>query len=83
MRPLGYNQCLHNNQQVAGRHNQRETMVVWSHKTWKPVSRAIVRDDSCACGVLAHYELLFKTQGIKLNGQLRSGTDGAEGLKEL
>jgi glycerol kinase len=83
VRPLGHNQCLHNNQQVAGCRNQRETMVVWSHKTWKPLSRAIVWDDSRTRGVLAHYELLFKTQGIKLNGQLRSGTDGAEGLKEL
>jgi hypothetical protein len=33
--------------------------------------------------VVAHYELLLKKQGIKANGQLRNGTDGADGLNEL
>jgi glycerol kinase len=56
---------------------------VWSRKTGKPLSRAIVWDDSRTRGVVAHYEHLLKTQGIEVNGQLRSGTDGAEGLKEL
>jgi glycerol kinase len=57
--------------------------VVWSRKTGKPLSRAIVWDDSRTRGVVAHYEHLLKTQGIKVNGQLRSGTDAAESLKEL
>jgi glycerol kinase len=63
--------------------NQRETTVVWSHKTGKPLSRAIVWDDYRTRGVVAHYEHLLKTQGIEVNSQLRRGTDGAEGLKEL
>jgi glycerol kinase len=57
--------------------------VVWSRKTGKPLSRAIVWDDSRTRGVVSHYEHLLKTQGINVNGQLRSGADGAESLKEL
>ena len=57
--------------------------MVWSRETGKPLSRAIVWDDSRTRGVVAHYEHLLKTQGIKVNGQLRSGADGAESLKEL
>ena len=63
--------------------DQRETTVVWGRKTGKPLSRAIVWGDSRTRGVVAHYEHLLKTQGIKVNGQLHSGPDGAEGLKEL
>ncbi|KAI0279962.1 glycerol kinase [Russula aff. rugulosa BPL654] len=68
---------------VIGVTNQRETTVVWSRKTGKPLSRAIVWDDSRTRGVVAHYEHLLNAQGIMVNGQLRSGADGAEGLKEL
>lgn len=68
---------------TVGVTNQRETTVVWSRKTGKPLSRAIVWDDSRTRGVVAHYEHLLKTQGIKVNGQLRSGADGVESLKEL
>ena len=57
--------------------------MVWSRKTGKPLSRAIVWDDSRTRGVVAHYTHLLKTQGIKVNGQVRSGADGAQGLKEL
>ena len=57
--------------------------MVWSRKTGKPLSRAIVWDDSRTRGVVAHYEHLLKTQGVKVNGQLRSGADGTESLKEL
>ncbi|KAI0267606.1 hypothetical protein BGY98DRAFT_1091621 [Russula aff. rugulosa BPL654] len=60
---------------VIGVTNQRETTVVWSRKTGKPLSRAIVWDDSRTRGVVAHYEHLLKTQGIM---QLWS-----IGLKEL
>ena len=56
---------------------------MWSRKTGKPISRAIVWDDSRARGVVAHYEHLLKTQGINVNGRVRSGVDGAQGLKEL
>ena len=51
--------------------------------TGKPLSHAIVWDDSRTRGVVAHYEHLLKTQGIKDNDQLRSGADGTESLKEL
>jgi glycerol kinase len=56
--------------------------VVWSRKTGKPLSRAIVWDDSRTRGVVAHYAHLLKTQGLGDNGQVRSGVDGAEALKE-
>jgi glycerol kinase len=56
---------------------------VWSRKTGKPLSRAIVWDDSRTRGVVAHYAQVLKAQGIEVNGQVRSGADGAQGLKEL
>ena len=56
---------------------------MWSRKTGKPLSRAIVWDDSRTRGVVAHYMHVLKTQGIEVNGQVRSGADGAQGLKEL
>lgn len=40
-------------------------------------------DDSRTRGVIARYEHLLKTQGINVNGQVQSGTDGAQGLREL
>ena len=70
-------------QRRIGVTNQRETTVVWSRETGKPLSRAIVWDDSRTRGVVAHYTHLLKTQGIKVNGQVLSGSDGAEGLKQL
>ena len=63
--------------------NQRETTVVWSRTTGKPLSRAIVWDDTRTRGVVAHYTHLLKVQGIDVNGQVRYGTDGALALKEL
>ena len=56
---------------------------MWSRKAGKPLSRAIVWDDSRTRGVVAHYEHLLKTQRLNVNGQVRSGEDGAYGLKEL
>ena len=56
---------------------------MWSRKTGKPLSRAIVWDDSRTRGVVAHYEHLLKTQGLNVNGQVRRGEDGTQGLKEL
>ncbi|KAF8493250.1 glycerol kinase [Russula emetica] len=50
---------------VIGVTNQREITVVWSRKTGKPLSRAIVWDDSRTRGVVALSEHLLKTQGIK------------------
>lgn len=47
------------------------------------MSRAIVWDDSRTRGVVAHYTHLLKTQGIEVNGRVRSGADGGQALKEL
>ena len=63
--------------------NQRETTVVWSRTTGKPLSRAIVWDDSRTRDIVAHYSHLLKTQGIEVGGRVRSGADGAQALKEL
>jgi glycerol kinase len=57
--------------------------VVWSRKTGKPLSRAIVWDDSRTREVVAHYAHVLKTEGIEVNGRVRKGTDGAQALKEL
>jgi glycerol kinase len=69
--------------QWKGVTNQRETTVVWSRKTGKPLSRAIVWDDSRTRGVVAHYTHVLKTQGIEVNGKVHSGKDGVQTLKEL
>ncbi|KAH9975715.1 hypothetical protein BGW80DRAFT_1250625 [Lactifluus volemus] len=43
----------------------------------------IVWEDSRTCGVVAHYAHVLKTQGIEVDGRVRSGLDGAQGLKEI
>ena len=74
MRPLHLfdSRALNNNR--IGVTNQRETTVAWSRKTGKPLSRAIVWDDSRTRGIVTH---LLKTQAI--NGKVRRGKDGYEG----
>ncbi len=57
--------------------------VVWSRKTVKPLSRAIVWDDSRTRGVVAHYSHVLKTEGIEVIGRVRKGIEGAQALKEL
>jgi glycerol kinase len=57
--------------------------VVWSRKTVKPLSRAIVWDDSRTREVVAHSSHVLKTEGIKVIGRVRKGIDGAQALKEL
>ena len=57
--------------------------MVWSRKTGKPLSRAIVWDDSRTRGVVAHHTHLLKTQGIEVNGRVQIGADGVQALKEL
>ncbi len=56
---------------------------MWSRKTGKPLSRAIVWDDSRTRGIVAHFENLLETQGIEIDGKVRRGKDGALGIKEL
>lgn len=64
--------------------NQRETTVVWSRKTGKPLARAIVWDDSRTRGIVMHFEnVLESPQGIEIDGKVRRGKDGALGIKEL
>ncbi|THH28121.1 hypothetical protein EUX98_g6072 [Antrodiella citrinella] len=46
---------------VIGVTNQRETTVVWSRKTGKPLSRAIVWDDTRIRGLVAHTGLPLST----------------------
>jgi glycerol kinase len=72
-----------NSVKVIGVTNQRETTVAWSRKTGKPLSRAIVWDDSRTRGIVLHFENLLKTQGIEIDGKIRRGKDGALGIKEL
>jgi len=69
--------------ELIGVTNQRETTVVWSRRTGKPLSRAIVWDDSRTRDVVAHYARILKTEGIEVGGRMRSGADGAQALKEL
>ncbi|KAF8256348.1 glycerol kinase [Lactarius quietus] len=68
---------------VIGVTNQRETTVVWSRKTGKPLARAIVWDDSRTRGIVKHFENLLESQGIEIDGKVRRGKDGALGIKEL
>ncbi|KAH9052574.1 glycerol kinase [Lactarius vividus] len=72
-----------NSVKVIGVTNQRETTVVWSRKTGKPLCRAIVWDDSRTRGIVLHFENLLETQGIEIDGKVRRGKDGALAIKEL
>ncbi|KAH9026525.1 glycerol kinase [Lactarius pseudohatsudake] len=72
-----------NSVKVIGVTNQRETTVVWSRKTGKPLTRAIVWDDSRTRGIVLHFEKLLETQGIEIDGKVRRGKDGALAIKEL
>ena len=58
---------------VVGITNQRETTVVWSRKTGKPLSRAIVWDDVRIRGLVNQYEKKLADQGIEVNGKIEKG----------
>ena len=57
----------------SGVTNQRETTVVWSRKTGKPLSRAIVWDDTRIRGLVAQYEKKLAEQGVEVEGKIQKG----------
>ncbi|KAF7794405.1 hypothetical protein EIP86_005539 [Pleurotus ostreatoroseus] len=63
--------------------NQRETTVVWSRKTGKPLSHAIVWDDSRTRNHVAHFEKQLKDVGIELDGETKKGEEGTKALRTL
>ncbi|KAI0917997.1 hypothetical protein AcV5_002786 [Taiwanofungus camphoratus] len=69
---------------VIGITNQRETAVVWSRKTGKPLCRAIVWDDSRTKNTVAHFEHKLENIGIEVQpGTFKKGKEGVQALKEL
>ncbi|OCH84614.1 glycerol kinase [Obba rivulosa] len=66
---------------VIGITNQRETAVVWSKTTGKPLCNAIVWDDTRTKNVVAHFEHKLANEGLEVQpGQFKKG---AEALREL
>ena len=57
--------------------------MVWSRKTGKPLSHAIVWDDIRIRNNVLHYENQLKNVGIELDGELKKGEDGAVALRTL
>lgn len=69
---------------VIGVTNQRETTVVWSRSTGRPLRRAIVWTDSRTKNIVAHFEKILAATGIEIEtGQFRKGVDGVEALREI
>lgn len=67
----------------AGITNQRETAVVWSRKTGKPLSHAIVWDDSRTRNNVTHFENQLKEVGIDIDGETKKGEEGTKALRTL
>ena len=63
--------------------NQRETAVVWSRKTGKPLTRAIVWDDARTRDLVAHHEKKLREEGIDFEGERKTGEDAVAALKKL
>jgi len=56
--------------------NQRETAVVWSRKTGKPLCRAIVWTDNRTKDIIAQFEEKLASEGIEVEpGQFRKGNE--------
>jgi glycerol kinase len=68
---------------VIGITNQRETTVVWSRKTGRPLCKAIVWDDGRTGGVVAHYERKLEEEGIEVDGKSYKGKEGKDALAKL
>ncbi|PSS30992.1 hypothetical protein PHLCEN_2v2480 [Hermanssonia centrifuga] len=63
--------------------NQRETTVAWSRKTGKPVSRAIVWDDSRTRNNVTHFTNQLNSVGLEFEGEVKRGEEGVQALKKL
>ncbi|KAI0083756.1 glycerol kinase [Irpex rosettiformis] len=63
--------------------NQRETAVVWSRKTGKPLARAIVWDDARTRDIVAHHEKKLREEGIEHEGEVKKGDDAVAALRKL
>ncbi|KAI0343003.1 glycerol kinase [Trametopsis cervina] len=68
---------------VIGITNQRETAVVWSRKTGKPLARAIVWDDARTRDLVAHSEKKLREEGIEYDGKVQKGDDAVAALRAL
>ncbi|GBE86240.1 Glycerol kinase [Sparassis crispa] len=69
---------------VIGITNQRETAVAWSRKTGKPLTRAIVWDDSRTKNSVVHFEHKLATVGLEVKpGVFKKGEEGVQALKEI
>jgi len=68
---------------VIGVTNQRETTVVWSRKTGKPLSRAIVWDDTRIRGLVAQYEKKLAEVGVEVEGKIQKGPKALRKLTGL
>jgi glycerol kinase len=76
--------CRAHRSAYIGVTNQRETTVVWSRKTGKPLCRAIVWDDARTKSVVSYFEEQLKAPGIQLaNGSYEKGADGIDALRQL
>ncbi|EKM50153.1 uncharacterized protein PHACADRAFT_264722 [Phanerochaete carnosa HHB-10118-sp] len=68
---------------VIGITNQRETTVLWSRKTGKPVSHAIVWDDTRVMGLVTKYENHARERGVPYEGKVHKGEDALKALRKL
>ncbi|KAF8333443.1 uncharacterized protein EI90DRAFT_3015345 [Cantharellus anzutake] len=72
-----------NSVKVVGITNQRETTVVWSRKTGKPLCRAIVWTDNRNKGEVSRYEDKLENEGIEIDGKVYKGEDAVDALANL
>jgi glycerol kinase len=64
--------------------NHRESTVVWSRQTGKPLCRAVVWKDSRTKHTVAHFEQVLKETGIETEpGVFKRGADGFDALRTL
>ena len=56
---------------------------MWSRKTGKPLSRAIVWDDNRTKNLVVHFENKLQNEGIEFGGKVVKGEEAAGALKSL
>ena len=80
LRPLTPKGCAPN----LGITNQRETTVVWSRRTGKPLCKAIVWKDSRTKHTVAHFEQVLEEIGLEVEpGINKRGLEGLDTLRTL